>query len=120
MAIRELEIEFGLIQVKPSWEFDSFAPSNGQQQKDLREQLADEPVKVQLQRAIDMAAQGEPTIPEFIGKLKGKGIKAIVHFQSTGRVQGLTYELEGITFSGTKLGFGLYFSWYSEIPRCEL
>lgn len=104
VAIRELELEFGLVQVKPSWEFDSFAPSNGQQQKDLREQLADEPVKVQLQRAIDMAAQGEPTMPEFIEKLKGKGIKAIVHFQSTGRVQGLTYELEGITFSGTKLG----------------
>jgi hypothetical protein len=104
VALRELEIEFGLVEVQSSWEFDSFAPSNGQQQKDLREQLADESVKVQLQKAIDMAAQGSPTMPEFIGKLRGKGIKAIVHFQSTGRVQGLTYELEGITFSGTKLG----------------
>lgn len=120
VAIRELEIEFGLIQVKSSWEFEQIAPSNGQQQKDLREQLTDESVKVQLQKAIDMAAQGEPTIPEFIGKLRGKGIKAIVHFQSTGRVQGLTYEMEGVTFSGTKLGFGLYFSWYSEVQRCEL
>jgi hypothetical protein len=27
-----------------------------------------------------------------------------VHFQSTGRVQGLTYSMDGITFSGTKLG----------------
>lgn len=104
VALRELEIEFGLVEVQSSWEFEQIAPSNGQQQKVKRELLADEPVLVQLQKVIDTAAQGEPTMPEFIGKLKGKGVKAIVHFQSTGRVQGLTYEMGGINFSGTKLG----------------
>jgi hypothetical protein len=63
-----------------------------------------EPVKIQLQKAIDAAALDNPTMPELIQKLKRKGVKAQVHFQSTGRVQGLTYEMDGITFSGTKLG----------------
>jgi hypothetical protein len=104
VAIRELELEFGLIQVQPSWEFDRIAPSTGCKQKAKREQVKDEPVKVQLQEAIDTAASGNPTMPELIQKLKDKGVKANVHFQSTGRVQGLTYSMDGITFSGTKLG----------------
>jgi hypothetical protein len=104
VAIRELEEEFGLIQVQPSWEFDRIAPSTGQQQKAKREQTADESVKGKLQKAIDAAADGNPTMPELLRKLKGVGVNALVHFQSTGRVQGLTYSLDGITFSGTKLG----------------
>jgi hypothetical protein len=104
VAIRELELEFGLIQVQPSWEFDRIAPSTGQKQKAKREGATDEQVKVQLQYAIDIAASGNPTMPELIQKLKNKGVKAQVHFQSTGRVQGLTYSMDGITFSGTKLG----------------
>ena len=104
VAIRELEQEFGLIQVQPSWEFDRIAPSPGQLQKAKREQKADEPVKIQLQKAIDAAALDNPTMQEFIQRLKSKGIEAKVTFQSTGRVQGLTYELSEIKFSGTQLG----------------
>jgi len=104
VAIRELEKEFGLIQVQPSWEYERTAPSYGQLKKALREQSASKPVKIQLQKAIDVAALDNPTMPELIQKLKGKGVKAQVQFQSTGRVQGLTYSMYGITFSGTKLG----------------
>jgi len=104
VVIRELEQEFGLIEVQPSWEYERTAPSTGQFQKAKREGATDEPVKVQLQQAIDTAALSHPTMPELIRKLKDKGVKANVQFQSTGRVQGLTYEMDGITFSGTKLG----------------
>jgi hypothetical protein len=104
MAIRELEKEFGLLQVQPSWEYERTSPSTGQLKKALREQSALEPVKIQLQKAIDAAALDNPTMPELIQKLKRKGVKAQVHFQSTGRVQGLTYSIDEITFSGTKLG----------------
>jgi hypothetical protein len=104
IAIRELEQEFGLIQVQPSWEYDRTAQSSGQFQKAKREGATDFSVKVRLQQAIDAAALDSPTMPELIRKLKDKGIKAKVQFQSTGRVQGLTYEMDGLTFSGTKLG----------------
>jgi len=109
VAIRELEKEFGLIEVQPSWDFDQIAASTGYQQKAKREGATDKPVKVQLQYAIDIAASGNPTMPELIQKLKNKGVKAQVHFQSTGRVQGLTYSMDGITFSGTKLEKGYTF-----------
>jgi hypothetical protein len=92
IAIRELEKEFGLIQVQPSWEYDRTAPSTGQLKKALREQSALEPVKIQLQNAIDAAAQDSPTMLEFIIRLKKSGVEAKVNFQSTGRVQGLTYD----------------------------
>jgi hypothetical protein len=63
-----------------------------------------EPVKIQLQKAIDAAALDSPTMLEFIIRLKKSGVEAKVNFQSTGRVQGLTYELDEIKFSGTQLG----------------
>jgi hypothetical protein len=110
VAIRELEKEFGLVQVQSSWEFDRIAPSTGQQQKAKREQTTDDPVKVRLQEAIDTAVQNSPTMPQFIQKLKKLGVQAKVHFQSTGRIQGLTYEMDDITFSGTKLGKAYTFS----------
>jgi hypothetical protein len=63
-----------------------------------------EPVKIQLQKAIDAAATDNPTMLKFLQKLKKLGVEAKVNFQSTGRVQGLTYELKEIKFSGTQLG----------------
>jgi hypothetical protein len=104
VAIRELEKEFGLLQVQPSWEYERTAPSSGQLKKAEREQSALEPVKIQLQKAIDTAALDRPTMLEFIIRLKKSGVEAKVNFQSTGRVQGLTYELSEIKFSGTQLG----------------
>jgi hypothetical protein len=104
VAIRELEKEFGLIEVQPSWEYERTAPSTGQLKKAWREQSALEPVKIQLQKAIDAAALDRPTMLEFIQRLKAKGIEAKLNFQSTGRVQGLTYELSEFKFSGTQLG----------------
>lgn len=104
IAIRELEKEFGLIQVQPSWEFNSIAPSTGQQQKAKREKSGEEAVHTRLQEIIDTVASSHPTMPKFIQKLKQLGVEAKVHFQSTGRIQGITYEMNSITFSGTKLG----------------
>jgi len=104
VAIRDLEKELGLIQVQLSWELERIAPSTGYKHKAKREGATDESIKIQLQQAIDTATFNNPTMPELIKKLKGFGVKAQVHFQSTGRVQGLTYEMDGITFSGTKIG----------------
>jgi hypothetical protein len=104
VAIRELEKEFGLIEVQPSWEYERTAPSTGQLKKAWREQSALEPIKIQLQKAIDIAALDSPTMLEFIIRLKKSGVEAKVNFHSTGRVQGLTYELSEVKFSGTQLG----------------
>lgn len=57
-----------------------------------------------MQELIDACAKGNPTMSEFLERLKEVGINGKIHVQSTGRIQGLTYELGGETYSGTKLG----------------
>lgn len=103
-AIRELEQEFQLSEVAASWDYDKRQIGNGEWQKLKREQSEEVPLKIRLQQLIDHCAEGHPTMLEFIERLKKSEVKAKVHFQSTGRVQGLTYEMQGTVFSGTKLG----------------
>jgi len=60
--------------------------------------------RLQLQSAIDRASLGEPTMPQLMDQLKDAGINAQVKFTRTGKVKGISYEKDGIAFSGTKLG----------------
>lgn len=57
-----------------------------------------------MQELIDACAKGNPTMSEFLERLKQVGINGKIHVQSTGRIQGLTYSLDQETYSGTKLG----------------
>lgn len=107
-AIRDLEQEFGLVEVQPSWEFERKAPTTGQSRRVNREQTQGQEsqpvVKTQLQNAIDELASEHPTMPELVKKLKQREVEVKVAYYSTGRVQGITYGMDGITFSGTQLG----------------
>lgn len=104
VAIRELEQKFQITEVPASWDYERRNIPNGEWQKIRREQSEEMPVKIRLQELIDVCAQGNPGMAEFLKRLKDVGINGKIHFQSTGRVQGLTYELDGETYSGTKLG----------------
>lgn len=108
VAIRDLEQEFGLIEVQPSWEFERKAPTTGQSRRVNREQTQGQEiqpvVKIQLQNVIDELASDHPTMPELVKELKEQGVEVKVSYYSTGKVQGITYGMDGITFSGTQLG----------------
>jgi len=90
------------------------SPTTGQKRRLFREQAEYEfgvrsqppepTISSLLQAAIDAATLEQPTMPQLINRLKDQSIDALVSFYSTGRVQGITYSLEGIRFSGTKLG----------------
>ncbi|NER27630.1 MAG: relaxase/mobilization nuclease domain-containing protein [Symploca sp. SIO1C4] len=111
--LRQLEKQYGLEAPQVS-ESGKRAPTTGQKRRQMREQLeyfrgerntAPEPtVGEKLQDAIDQATTDELTMPQLINRLKDTGIDAKVSYYSTGRVQGITYGLEGLRFSGTKLG----------------
>jgi hypothetical protein len=103
-AIRELEQEFNLTEVTASWEYEKRNIPNGEWQLFKREQSEKMPVKIRMQELIDACADGNPTMSEFLERLKEVGINGKIHVQSTGRIQGLTYELDQETYSGTKLG----------------
>jgi len=114
LALRQLEEEFKLIKVQPSWENENSTLSTGQIQrvkKELhefeegkRDNPPELPIKVQLQNTIDQATHECPTMPQLIERLQNAGIEVKVGYTRTGKVKGISYKQGEIAFSGTQLG----------------
>lgn len=114
--LRQIEKTHGLIPLEAEVTSSSLkrSPSTGQKRRQLREQeeystgKRDKPPELtvleKLQNAIDEVSSDSPTMPELVDRLKDQGIDARVHYQSTGRINGISYALDGVKFSGTKLG----------------
>jgi hypothetical protein len=81
---------------------DRRSPSTGERR--LMRRTGETSIREKLQDAIDTACQTVRTLPELISHLKERGIEASVKFTRTGQVQGICYQLNDITFSGTQLG----------------
>ncbi len=60
--------------------------------------------KEELWEAIDQATEDSLTMPELLTRLKDQGIDAQVKYTRAGEAKGISYEVGGIAFSGTKLG----------------
>jgi hypothetical protein len=114
-VLNELAKTHGLAPLETSFnEPDRRAPTTGQKRRVMREieeyeeGKRDKPpeptVLEQLQDAIDKASLDKPIMPELIERLKDQGVDARVQFQSTGRINGISYALNGVKFAGKKLG----------------
>lgn len=101
-AIRQLEREYGLKSLHSSQAKDSRSPTTGEQR--LLARTGEESVRVQLQRSLDQATQSSLTMPQLIEQLQQKGISVQVSSQQTDQIKGISYELNGVAFSGTHLG----------------
>jgi hypothetical protein len=75
----------------------------GAGEKGLMDRSGEIPIRIMLQTCIDDATQGKPSFSEFIKRLETHGVSVIPSGRS-GQAQGMTFELSGITFTGTKLG----------------
>ena len=64
----------------------------------------DAPARQQLQRLVEVAAQGNPTSVEFAQRLTAAGVTVRANIASTGRMNGFSYELGGVAFKGSDLG----------------
>lgn len=62
------------------------------------------PTRLLIQRVIDEALNDSPDFHDFTERLFIAGVTVKPNIASTGRVNGLAFDLEGITFSGSKLG----------------
>jgi hypothetical protein len=58
----------------------------------------------QLRQAIDRAARGRPTLSELIDRLEEAGVRAIPSLQKSGRLNGMSYVIDGILVKGSDLG----------------
>ena len=100
--IRSLEAQYELSSVSSSRDRDDRAPTTGELRKQWR--TGETGVRNQLVADIEQAAAGDPTLPQFMHRLKDRGVNARVGYTRTGKVKGISYELAGVAFSGSKLG----------------
>ena len=92
--IRQLERNYGLEQVAPSWQ--TF--KNKQQNTEHSE-------RQKLTAEIERASLGKPTMPEFFQRLAEHEIRAEVNFTRTGKPKGITYQMaSGEKLAGNALG----------------
>lgn len=66
----------------------------------------DEPPRMRLQALVDEAAKGNPTVVEFAKRLEAEGVGVRANLASTGTMNGFSFELAGVSFSGSQLGAG--------------
>ena len=63
------------------------------------------PVEVaRLREMIDSAAKDRPSFPQFFERLEQLGVRPVPSLQKSGRLNGMSYELNGIRFKGSDLG----------------
>ncbi|MBA2748329.1 MAG: relaxase/mobilization nuclease domain-containing protein [Tatlockia sp.] len=96
--IRQLEQNYDLEQVAPSWQ--TFKNS-GQEIEQNRERAS----RKTLTHEIEIAAIGNPTMPEFFHRLAARQIRAEVGFTRNGKPKGITYQtIDGDKVAGNALG----------------
>lgn len=64
----------------------------------------EQPPRMMLQAAIDAAVEDQPNAVEFARRLMDAGISVRANIASTGRMNGFSFELDGIAMKGSDLG----------------
>ena len=103
-AIRDLEQAYNLTPVANSWEISKRAETIGQRKKELETQNPS--VQRQLQDTLDRVLQipNIKTLSEFVEELVIQGVSPRVKYTRTGKVQGISYELNDVAMPGYRLG----------------
>ncbi|WP_019487991.1 relaxase/mobilization nuclease domain-containing protein [Kamptonema formosum] len=107
-VIRQLEQDYNLETIAPSWELDKRAPTTGEHR--YLQSKGNKSVRVQLQDLIDEVTQDKPTMPELVEQLQQQSVEVQVRLTRTGLSKGISYKLDGVAFSGTHLGKAYTFS----------
>ena len=81
------------------------------QEINMAVRTGNEPPRQQLQRLLDEAIKDKPTAPELAERLQAAGVGVRANIASTGRMNGFSFELEGVQFKSSDLGKG--YTWGS-------
>jgi hypothetical protein len=107
-VIRQLERNYNLETVTPSWETDKRAQTTGEHRQ--LKSKGNKSVRVQLQNLIDEVTQDNLSMPEFVERLQQQGVEVQVTQTGIGLSKGISYNLDGVALSGTQLGKAYTFS----------
>lgn len=109
-VIAELEHRHGL-RITPGVRLDEdgkvIMPDKRQLKKNEVEKAlrtGEEPPRQKLQRIIDEAKQGNPSAVQFAERLEAAGVTAVANLAKTGKMNGFSFEIDGIPFKGSQLG----------------
>lgn len=103
--MRELEKDYGLVQVAPSIEAVRRAPTQGEIEQGLRTGTAS--TKQQLQQLADAASRDCTSFTDYQAKLAATGVDLIpVVQQDSTKMSGLSYRLDDVMMKGSDLGKG--------------
>jgi hypothetical protein len=57
-----------------------------------------------LRNKVDSAIQGQPSVSELLDRLEAAGIRPVPSIQRSGRLNGMSYEWQGVRYRGSELG----------------
>lgn len=100
--IRELETKYQLTPTLSSNLKQQRGQTSGE--KRLIERTGSESIRTKLQQIIDAETEQPITMSELVNRLKDRGIDAQVNLTRTGKIRGISYQLDGVSISGTHLG----------------
>ncbi len=75
----------------------------------MEERIGELCPKTIIQNALEVFLANKPSTTEFVHQLVAQNIRAIPNIASTGRMNGFSFEYQGIVFKASQLGKG--FSW---------
>ncbi|EBC1602690.1 relaxase [Salmonella enterica] len=114
--IQQLELDYSLTRTKgPEAKAPPASPSPEPKHKKSRnEAMMEERIgelcpKTIIQNALEVFLANKPSTTEFVHQLVAQNIRAIPNIASTGRMNGFSFEYQGIVFKASQLGKG--FSW---------
>lgn len=98
--VRELEKEYGLSSPKPQ------KVSRRMTRNEINATLRTGEVshRQRIAEAVDEALKTPCTLPEFIDRLAAAGVGVKLNMARTGRISGISFDLEGHVFKGSKIG----------------
>ncbi len=101
-ATQELEEKYNLTRTPGYRKRESARETYRERKKAERTGVT--PPRIQLQELIDRAVVDKPTAPQFAQRLEDAGVVVRANLASTGKMNGFSFELDGLAFKGSSLG----------------
>jgi hypothetical protein len=100
--VRQLEQKFGLSPTQCSWEKNKRSPKTGEIRRQRRTGEINK--RNQLQKLIEQSLENTYSLDEFIHLLTVKGVSVRLRKSKEGKIEGISYKLDGVAFQGRQLG----------------
>ncbi|WP_168393565.1 relaxase/mobilization nuclease domain-containing protein, partial [Erwinia amylovora] len=114
--IQQLELDYSLTRTKgpeakapPASPFPEPKRKKSRNEAMMEERIGELCPKTIIQNALEVFLANKPSTTEFVHQLVAQNIRAIPNIASTGRMNGFSFEYQGIVFKASQLGKG--YSW---------